>query len=413
MPHQPANSTRNARLTLLIAFLSDLTFILPVWLLFSMNELGLSATLATVLFMTIWMGSGLLEVPTGALADRLGRKRMFLIGVALLSLYPLVYIFELPVFVIFIVSVIAAFGSALRSGTLMPLVHDAYKKDGRPDRDYHNFLSSEKTITFIARAISGVVGGLLYTFEPHAPYAAIFLTYIGMFIAGIFIIDHSTRSTLSNKAHIADTLKAMWQTPLIVTLFVICLTYMVTTESIWTAYQVLFKDDGFNPTLIGTIFSGIAVLSALGAYVTRFIMRRYGVALIETMIGLSAFVTAFMLWLPWEIAHVIAVIPMGFALGIASTPIIATIQKHIKSEFHSTALSVYSLMIFGMYGAASIYAGVLLDLAGIDTTRTIIFVQAGITAVFLICYYIVNIRKDRIISPKDDISVEAADTDSQ
>ena len=410
MRSQTNISARNARLTLFISFLNDLAFVIPVWLLFSMDELGLSATLATALFMTIWLGSGLLEVPTGALADRLGRRRMFLIGIALLSLYPLVYIFELPVIVIFLVSLVTAFGSALRSGALIPLVHDAYKKEGRSDRDYHNFLSSEKTITFIARALSGVTGGILYAFEPHIPYIAMFLTYIGMFLAALFIVDKSERSTLSNKAHITDTLKAMWRTPLIVTLFVTCIAYMVTTEAIWTGYQVFFADDGLSPEIIGAIFSGIAVLSALGAYSTRFIMRRWGVLRIEIAIGTTTFITALMLWPPWEAARVAAVIPMGFAIGIASTPVIATIQKYIKPKFHSTALSIYGLMLYGMYGAVSIYAGILIDLAGIATTRTILLVQAAITAVFLIGYYYFNARKDKIISPKEEVSVEAADT---
>src|SRR5688500_18349190 len=99
----------------------DLAFILPTCVLFGTDELGLSVALTTALFMTIWLWSSILELPTGALADRLGRKRMFLIGAALMAGYPLVYAVEAPILIIFAVSLLAAFGSALRSGTLIPL----------------------------------------------------------------------------------------------------------------------------------------------------------------------------------------------------------------------------------------------------------------------------------------------------
>ncbi len=78
------NSTQiaqyNARLANISDFLSGSTFILAIWLLYSLNVLHLKPTLAVITFMTIWIGSAILEIPTGALADRVGRKRIFIIG---------------------------------------------------------------------------------------------------------------------------------------------------------------------------------------------------------------------------------------------------------------------------------------------------------------------------------------------
>ena len=402
MPVPTQISSRNARLTLFISFLTDLAFILPIWLIFSTHELGLSAALASALFMVIWLGSALLEVPTGALADRLGRKRMFLIGAALLSLYPVAYMLELPIWAIFLISIVAAFGSALRSGTLVPLTHASYQKEGRSDRDYHAFLSSEKTVTFIARALSGIGGGILYAIDPHSPYLAMFIVYFVACIAGLFLKDESTHSKLANRVHIGDALKAMKRTPLIVIIFSIYITHNLVGEAIWTGYQLFFENDGVSPQAIGIVFSAIALVSALGAYATRFIMRRMGVLLIEVIASILVLATAAMLALPWVAAHFLAIIPMSFAMGLSFTPITATVQKYIAPAFHSTALSVASLLQYGIYGLASIYVGLFIDWFGSTTSRYILFIEALIAVVIISSFYLINRRRDVILSPKED-----------
>ncbi len=96
MSVKDTTSQRNARLVIASSFFSDLTFVLPVWLLYSINYLDLTPSVATILFTSIWLVSGLLEVPTGALADRYGRKRAFLIGYALMIPFPLAYVFNPP-----------------------------------------------------------------------------------------------------------------------------------------------------------------------------------------------------------------------------------------------------------------------------------------------------------------------------
>lgn len=401
-------SKRNARLILAVSFLSDLLFILPIWLLFGTDVLGLSTTLTTALFMTIWLGSGLLEVPTGALADRLGRRRMFLVGAGLLALYPLVYIWEMPVAVIFGVSLVAAFGSALRSGALIPLAHEAYRADKRSEEAYHAFLSTEKTLTFTARALSGVCGGLLYTFDPRAPYVAMFAVYIAMCIVGFFVIDKGgQRSELSNRRHVVETIRAMRGNRFIVMLAGVFVSSFIVAEAIWTAYQPFFASDNLNPQEIGIIFSVIALLSALGAYGTRLIMKRWGVLSIEAGITIAVLLTAYMLFLPYTIAHVLAIVPMSVAVGMASMPMVATVQKYIKPAFHSTALSVVSMLQFVVYGVASLYVGVLIDVFGVAATRKILFVEALIIATVVMGFYYRQRHVDVVLSSSEEAPIVA------
>jgi MFS family permease len=405
-------STRNARVTLMSSFLADLAFILPIWILFGTEELGLSTTMTTVLFMTIWIGSGLLEVPTGALADRLGRKRVYLIGVALMMLYPVAYIYKLPVPAIFVLSAISALGSAMRSGTMLALTNVSYKQDGRSDKEYHSFLSSELTVIFIARALSGVCGGLLYATDPRAPYVACLITYALMLLVGTFAADVGERSSLTNRLHIRETVRAMRSKPLIVTMLLTYTAVLLGGEAMWTAFQPFFASDGLEPEYIGLIFSVIAVFSAISSYSMRFIMRRIGVWKIELMVCLGILLSAFMLFLPSRTFHIAAVVPAALVFGMSLMPINAVAQKYVEGKFQSTALSIISLFQYVVYGVATIFVGISIDVFGVAASRRILLFEAVTVSIILFAVYISKHSVDEVISPKVDAvpgGVPAAD----
>jgi len=56
---------------------------MPVWVIFLQDKHGLSLTQVTLLDSAFWMTMVLTEVPTGAVADTLGRKHSQIIGMLL------------------------------------------------------------------------------------------------------------------------------------------------------------------------------------------------------------------------------------------------------------------------------------------------------------------------------------------
>ncbi|HEY5667851.1 MAG TPA: MFS transporter [Candidatus Saccharimonadales bacterium] len=395
-------SRRNAWVTIISSSLSDLAFILPVWVLFGTEQLKLSVTTTTVLFMMVWLLSGVLEIPTGALADRLGRKKMYLVGMVLFSLYPLAYVFELPVVFIALISVVAALGSALRSGTLVALTHDSYRKEGRSDKSYHAFLTNELLGSFVARAISGVAGGALYALNPRAPYIGMFLAYVGMFIVGLYAVDTTTeRSTLSNRAHMAETFRQLFKKEMLLVLFGTYIAFQLVGEAIWTAYQPFFVHDGLSAQSIGMLFSVMAILSGAGAFVTKYAMRRIGVHLIEVIVAVLILITAAMLFMPSKSVHLWAIAPAAFAFGVSITPLIATAQKLIDQKFHSTVISVISVLQYVVYGIGSLYVGILIDRLGVIATKKILLIEAvaAVTAISIV--YAARRKRDVVITPSE------------
>ena len=58
---------------------------LPVWMIFLKEEHGLSLTESTLLNSAFWLTMVLTEIPTGAVADTIGRKHSQVIGMALVA----------------------------------------------------------------------------------------------------------------------------------------------------------------------------------------------------------------------------------------------------------------------------------------------------------------------------------------
>lgn len=364
---------RDSRLFIVITFLSDLSFILPIWLLYSLDYLKLTPTLAVGLFMLVWIASGLLEIPTGAWADRFGRRKVFVIGNLLLAIYPIAYVLKPPLPIIIACCLIGGLGNALTSGTLLPVVHNAYKKAGLSEKQYHSFLSTKQMTTFIARALSGITGAALYAIHPGWPFIALSLATLACAGIALLIKDTShVASTATNKIHISQTLTALRAKPLIIHIFIAYATANLVADSIWTGYQVLFKADGQGAVVIGALFSIIAVLSALGAYLVRKVPGRLTAQQVMLIFSLGVFLTALLLWQPITDLRLLAIIPMGIVSGTTIVTIQSAIQSNIANELQSTALSVSSFVTFMSYAAGSLMFGALVQLLGAQPTRAIL-----------------------------------------
>lgn len=371
-----ASARFNARLAITSSFIADLTFILPVWLLYSLYTLKYSPTLSIAIFMSIWVTSALLEVPTGALADRLGRKKIFIIGQFLFALYPLAYAFKFPVILLVLTALISAVGSAMRSGALIPIVHRSYGLAGLDENKYNNFLSNNQTASFIARALTGVTGAALYSINPTWPFFAMFIATMANFTLGFFIRSpgEDTRSKSTNTQHIKQTINAMKKSEIITLTLVSFIFFNLVAESVWTGYQVFFENDGRNALTIGALFSLIAMLSASGAYAVRFISKRIKPFRIIQAYGAGILLTTILLLQPNIGIRLIAVVPMAIVSGMTIFTLTATMQKQIDNKFHSTAMSVINFVQYATYAIGSVTVGALIQFLGIQKTRAILLV---------------------------------------
>lgn len=147
--------------------ISGLIFPIPVWVAFYTQVITLEqlAIINAIESLTTLA----LEVPTGALADVLGRRRTIIIGSALLSIFFFVVPFANSYIQILLLSLVSGAGSALISGSDSALVYDSLKEQNQESKIgavYTKIGLYYRLSLIIATLIAGTMFGIWRGF-PH------------------------------------------------------------------------------------------------------------------------------------------------------------------------------------------------------------------------------------------------------
>ena len=177
---------RNLILPYLLAFSKNTWFWLGIWIFYYLkftNYAGIGL-IETVMITT----TSLAEIPTGAVADLFGKKNTLVLSFAFEALGAILMAtatnFPLLAFSVFVMCI----GGALYSGTLDALVYDTLKEHGQ-EGTYDRKISTINTISLIAPAICGLVGGFLYVVNPRLPFLANAVGYSIGLIAALFAVQ--------------------------------------------------------------------------------------------------------------------------------------------------------------------------------------------------------------------------------
>ena len=177
----------------LVQFFSSLYFYLPVLTIYYQRR-GLNFVQINSLWGIITAVIFLTEIPTGLIADKIGRKKSVMIALFLQLIGEIAFIFAQNYYQFILISIIAGIGFAFQSGCLQALVYDSLKQDNKE--------SEMKKATGITGAFfqSGHILGALASslivanLAPARITFAIILTAVSVFVAFLisFLIKEPT-----------------------------------------------------------------------------------------------------------------------------------------------------------------------------------------------------------------------------
>ena len=164
---QIAVARRNIRLSYILAVCYELYFPIAIWIFFFLRYLNFKQI--TVLSATLVVVSILFEIPTGAIADVIGRKTTLILAYAFgaisLTMIGLSTTFSMFMFA----TILYGINRALYSGSLEALLFDTLKEVGKEDT-YDKVVANQTSIEWIALFCAAVAGGFLYDRFPSSPY---------------------------------------------------------------------------------------------------------------------------------------------------------------------------------------------------------------------------------------------------
>ena len=154
----PVTYHRNIGLYYTYGFLMNFGLWAGIWIKYLVAERHLELKWILFMDMPFWLLVALLQAPTGALADHIGRKWVMAIGCGLFSLTILGFGLTTNYWMLFFDYVLWAFAMAMQSGSDSALVYDSLKMDGAEKR-FSKIAGRGFGIGLTAGMLGVVIGG--------------------------------------------------------------------------------------------------------------------------------------------------------------------------------------------------------------------------------------------------------------
>lgn len=355
------NWQKNVLVYKIDSFLNWFYVPIGVWVLiwnhfFSFSQISLSMGISLLVGVVC-------ELPSGALADMIGRKKTVIFGRLILFL-GYVWLFFRHDFVGFLVWQIAyQIDGAFTSGANSALLYDSLKENGQAEKHYKKVEADTFMYNTIGMAVGGIVGGLLYEITLMGPYNFMVLVAGLGLLASCFYqepamekIGWSIGSYLGQNhkgfMHIFSNSRIR-----AVSLFSIAVS-VVTYTGLWYLYEPRLAAGGFDPKLLAILVSGTYAIRAVG---TRFSPTPLLMAISQTMGTALSFIGG-------KFGAVGSVYLRKFVDGYRQPSLVAWQNDQIESIYRATSLSAISLLTNLIVGGVGPLLGMGIDRFGAEVT---------------------------------------------
>lgn len=376
------NSVSNVRANIwkmaLVVAANQALFVIPVIFPF-FQENGLA--FKHVIWLQGFFGLAVmfLEVPSGYISDRWGRKRTMItgsiIGVTGMLVYAASTTFQGFLVGEFLLAVMVSF----YSGTKEAIVYDTLLEIG-DEKEYRRLIGQQQFFGFLSEAVASVGGGLIAIVALRLTvWATIFPLALGLFV--VMFIQEPRRHVSQEKRH----LRAIWDVsanslvknrPLRSIIVLNAVISSLTLTLVWFTqpYQEMV---GLPLYLFGVVHASIMFMTG---YASKLVYRLERVAddrmiliAVAFVVVLSYLVLGFVTSL-WGLAILFAGrVMFGFLLPLTSE----MINSMTTSEVRGTVLSMKSLVAKLVFGIMTILVGHVSDIVTLNQTILVVGVLSG------------------------------------
>lgn len=327
----------------------------PFWSLWLFQRLNDDYFLGTLVDMVFWIVSLLVAMPAGAFADRYGRKRAVLIGVAIWMTGIVLFGFADNFVAFSLANAVWALGAGFMWGAGSAYLYDTLAEVHAEAR-YPNLSSRSAMYAFIGTAIAAALGGLLIgtTGRLNVPLIAYAVPGLGALVLGLTFREPTVPRVPEPNifAQVRSGLRTTARNRQIVLIVVFqvlvgFVTYMMGFFRPAFMGQIVQRDY----VLMGLIYAGFFVVAAISGRTVDRILKRFGESGGLILVSLLIFPPFALIYLVAQgffspdlglILGVLTQIPDYIFWGI-ETPLITTIlNRRVESKDRATVLAINS-----------------------------------------------------------------------
>lgn len=382
----------NITISYILAFAKNTWFWLGVWIFYYLrftNYAGIGL-IETVLIITMTIA----EIPTGAVADLLGKKKTLIIAFLLEAVGAYMMAFT-PNYTIMLWSVfVMCVGAAFYSGTIDALVFDSLKEEGK-DEKFDKIISNISSISLFAPAVCSVIGGYVYGIDPRLPFFLNGVGYTIGLVAAFFLVEphiDTVKFSITNyvdqtKKGFKELFKNVNVTRLTFVLLAIGFITVISSEMVDSFVSFEF---GFTDKQLGVLWAVIFIISAFASQLTPSIKKWLGMNKSLFFVGLFMVVTLI-------ISPYIGIVIGGLSLifrssfqGIFGNLSSAAINNNTESQFRATTLSTFNMIKNIPYVLAAYFIGSISDLL----SAKMVSFYLGVVLAVLLCISLFRFKRD-------------------
>lgn len=261
------NLNRNIKLDYIYKFISSMDITSAIWVLylsykgFSLVQIGLVESIFHVT-------SFICEIPTGAMADLLGRKRTIVFGRAMAAASAIMMLLANSFWMVALAFIVSALSFNLNSGSEEALVYDTLKILDK-EEEYLRINGSLNFIIEVAQGLAVLVGGILSDYSFNISYfIAVIISLSALSVAIMFVepdIKNECTTDLNVINHFKTCFKVMVENKKLI--FIMLFFEFIFTIGTTTHFygQRYFSVMGYSRTGISIIYVVASIFSALGA----------------------------------------------------------------------------------------------------------------------------------------------------
>ena len=347
----------------------SLAFPLPIIVLFWQDN-GLSMTQIMGLQAIFAATVVVLEVPSGYLADQVGRRFTLIISAIAMAIAMVIYSLSYGFAGFLLAELIFALGISLYSGADAALIYDTLVDLEQSER-YQQVWGNVFFYSKIVVAGANIAGGLLGKVNLRAAWYPGLAFALLSIVAAAWLTEPTRHKRVLKESHWRDLLRILKYAllenkPLRWLLLYAGVILTATQTGLWF-YQPYFQLTGLDLAYFGLIFAVFNLVTALSSkYAHRletYLGRRMALILLIVILALGYFLMGQVIFS----LSFIFVFFHQFVRGFAGVVLTDYINQQVESDIRATVLSVRSLLGRLVYTSFLPLAGWLADRYGLTT----------------------------------------------
>jgi MFS family permease len=336
-------TSRESRLLTIAAAMTFMSYIAqfmrnPIIPLYAEDQ-GVSVAETGLVSSAFMIAASIPAIPLGLVSDRLGRRRLILLGLVLTTASSFFFPLVKNLGLLLAVNALAGLGSAAYSPSMTAFVGDI-STGGRVGRNLGIYTTAMQVAMSLGPAIGGAIGDF-------AGYETVFMASGVMASIGVIIAVLTIPKSESEDSHrrgwslnVDSTISSCW-------IATIAMSFL---WGLSASYLPLFgRDLGFSALEIGLMFGCQSISNALGRVPLGRLSERFEEPhlLLVVGLGLGTLVTA-TVTLQNSLAVIMALMAgYGLAIGIVTLISTMTVSKNLPRESRGIGMGVYYTSFYG------------------------------------------------------------------